>query len=430
MKFETIKSFVLTMLVGLSLLLTFSLWNYQQNYQFFSKNEYVDQQNLGGTKVTKKDIIEPNSIIFHNNGTFYGFADPSDRQALYHDMQTWILYDLQIRNGNAKPSNEQQLEITFPEPLSMQLAASLFSFNEDVNLPNWRFKRIYITFNRDAATLNMVFLSLDGQKRAVAAINNSERYELLWSYLTTLDKLKEFKFVDSAGSSFYIPKFQVNMVSKRLTITPIDPWDLVDVLFAKPDVVSRNQISKYKVYFTDGLRGMRVFQEPKSMKYQNPYPTPPERKSPIELIELSMKNINGHKGWTGQYNLKRIDTTNNTIHYQMYYNSYPVYNSFSWSTISQEWRVMELSQYNRPLFKLGDVFSKNSVKLRSGNEVIRFLKNSRTYDLSNVNNIRVGYHMSYQGKKAMKLEPAWYINYKGYWQEIIFEETSQNKGES
>src|SRR5690625_4753147 len=61
MSYETIKSFILVLLVGSSLFLSFILWTYQPNYELIYDASYVNEADVGvenGQKVTSfKQII-------------------------------------------------------------------------------------------------------------------------------------------------------------------------------------------------------------------------------------------------------------------------------------------------------------------------------------------------------------------------------------
>ncbi|WP_077329768.1 YycH family regulatory protein [Virgibacillus siamensis] len=434
MNLETVKSFILWILVLLSLVLTFSLWNYQPNFEDSKNNKYVDQVNIGGKKQTKQEIIEPKSIIFHNGKTYYGFSDPNEQQSLYQDMQSWVLNNVQTSNQQGVPNEEKQLEIIFPVSLPMQTAKSLFTFSEEKFLPEWSFKKIYITFNRDDSVLNVIFVSDNGEQRVTAVVNNSKKYDLLWRYLTTFEGLKEYKLVKSGSNPYYVPKHQITMSRKVLTINTIDPLKFRNALFAKPEIVSRNQNHQNEVYFTDGVRGLRVIEDMKLMKFDNPYESSERPLPDEELITRSLQSINDRKGWTDEYNLMRIDSKGNEIRYQMYYNGYPIYSNAGLSMIRQIWQPTELSvdlnNYERPLFRLNDLINEKEITLKSVDEVLSYMESKSSYKLEEISDLQVGYHLSYQdidSNNVVKLQPAWFVEYNGDWKQIEFHESTQHR---
>jgi len=430
MQLETVKSFILWVLIGLSLVLSFALWSYTPELDQPSQNVVEDSTNLGGSEQTTKNLVEPSSIIFESDNNYFGFSDADDRKSLYEDIQKWTLYDFRTSSTDGVPSEENQVEIIFPDAIPMELADDLFTFNDDVSMPGWGFKRLFFTFNQDSNTMNMIFLSEDGEQQAIAVINNSENYAQLWEYLTTFEGLREYVRAEGAEGPVYIPSNQQNISSKSIAVKEISSNPMVDTLFNNPDIVSENRINENEIYFTDSARGiMRVYPNRRTVEFQNPLQSSSyEQMEPAALVDQSRKNINDHRGWTDEYNLMSITTnaSNNKVRYQMYYKGYPVFGSNYSSVIEQQYRKTELHQYNRPLFSLANYLGGDeSTKLISGTSVIEKLSNSSTYNMNNVYDIKVGYDLTYQSDAdAVTLEPAWFMDYNGSWQKISFNNQS------
>src|SRR5690625_2776612 len=93
MNYETIKTFILVVLVGISFLLSFILWSYQPNYESFYDTSYVSEVDIGGTEKTKNDLVEPVQIVFQNGGQVSSFMNPKDRHLFFNDLTSWVLYD-------------------------------------------------------------------------------------------------------------------------------------------------------------------------------------------------------------------------------------------------------------------------------------------------------------------------------------------------
>src|SRR5699024_3862299 len=161
-----------------------------------------------------------------------------------------------------------------------------------------------------------------------------------------------------------------------------------------PSAVRRNVIDDETIY-TDGQRQMSVFYNRRLMKFVNPYQSY-EPMSPNDLLERSIKDINDHNGWTDTYHLQEIDLVNNQIQYQMYDKGYPVYNRRRLSTIKQEWHDQERIQSDRPLFSINDPLGGDEVELPSGSAIKNFLQKNPNYELDNVENIKIGYRLSFQ----------------------------------
>src|SRR5690625_1281683 len=147
MSYETIKSFILVLLVGSSLFLSFILWTYQPNYELIYDASYVNEADVGGGERTKSDIIQANNILFIQNENIYSFSKPTEKNDFYKEMEDWVLYDYRESDAKRKPDEDKYIEIVFPSKIPAELLTNIFSFNQNKELPNWSFDKVYITFN-------------------------------------------------------------------------------------------------------------------------------------------------------------------------------------------------------------------------------------------------------------------------------------------
>src|SRR5699024_7515377 len=386
------------------------------NNELTYDTSYVNEVDIGGIEETKKSLIEPRSIIFHNNGRYFSYTDPLNSQNLYKDMQSWVLYDLTVSDASI-PSNKYMVELIFPDAIPVKMLPSLFTLNKDEPLPNWSFKRIFITFDPSATTLHVTFLSVDERKQATAMIDNTGKYDLLWSALSQFDDLSEYVLFEPGDEKIYLLKNDVQMKKRSMAVKGTDPDMLVNALFSNPSLVSANV---GEAYFTDGQRGLSVMHDEKNMEFINPINPNFDPMDPADLLDSSISNVNEHKGWTNTYKLEKIDRSANSLRFRMRYDGYPVYNRNDLSVIEQVWREQELHQYRRPLFILNNSLGEDPVTLPSGSDVIFFLQNESEYEIDKISDIQVGYQLSYldNATYSLMLEPAWYVNYKGHWQEI------------
>src|SRR5690625_5055065 len=96
---ETIKSFILVVLVGLSFLLSYILWSYQPKYEMFYDASYITEADIGGKERTKNDIIRPTNIVFHHENLaedVYGFILPKEIQTFFNEITTWELSNVEV----------------------------------------------------------------------------------------------------------------------------------------------------------------------------------------------------------------------------------------------------------------------------------------------------------------------------------------------
>lgn len=428
MNIEIVKTYILAFLVVISLVLSLALSNYQpqQDSVYNATSEYVNEVDLGGQEETKHRMIEPKSIIFHNNDRYYGFAEQSGEKDLYHDIQEWALDDVKTGVADGPPLDDIKVEITFPTAMPVEVIKSVFKLNTDDSLPDWSFQRMFITFNQAKSILNVHFLSTDDRKEVTASVGDSELYNTFREYMTEDMGLNEFIILDNGHSPIYFPIEGPEMKARSFAVNNTDTDLLVNALFNNPSSVNLNA---GEAYYTDGQRGMEILNDGGSMEFVNPMHSNKEHKDAMELLEQSLVNINGHKGWTDKYFLEEINANADLVRYQMKYDDYPVYNSSGLTVIEQQWFDQELHSYKRPLFSLNNLLTSDVVSLPSGKEIRYYLENNDHYKVSNIKDVRIGYKLTYseQASYSVTLEPSWYMNYSGEWYEIKVEDLSSYK---
>ncbi|ASK61797.1 hypothetical protein CFK37_06315 [Virgibacillus phasianinus] len=430
MKLESVKSFTLTLLVAISLLLTFGLWTYQPSNEILEDQNFQPSIDVGGSELKKQDLISPETVLFHANGGHYGYSDPSYRENLYKDMHSWTLTNLQATEETDQPDNNNRvMEIIFPESLPMQLLPTIFDMNDSDSgeLPIRSFNQIDITFNREQKILNLHFISESGREQAIATVNDSSKYDKMWKQITEKEHLSKLIAYDKGEQQIYIPLNNKTLLKRDITVVPIEENKMVKALFPESSLVSKSGN-----YYNDDRRDMRVENNGKSIAFTNPTNANSIQINVQELLDQSVKSINDHKGWTDDYKLVHIDQQSNLIRYRMYYDGYPTYSSSDLTIIEQKWKNANLFKYNRSLINLKEVINDKEVTLPSGSELIAYLENefSKAYDLDQIKDIKIGYQFISNNNSSLSvtLEPAWFVNLNDMWLPIDFEELEPEKG--
>lgn len=428
MNYEMIKSYLLVILIGVSILLSVALWTYQPNYEQFQDPDYVNEVNIGGEEQEIRDLIAPKSIVFHDNKRALGFGKPSDGEAFYESMQTWEMYDIEERQSNGAPNDRRYVEIIFPTEIPGETIPNLFAFNDEIDLPNILFNRIYVTFNVDETSLNVHFVSIDESREYIATVKQQEHYELMLDYVVNHKNLIDYTELSSNGDSSYVPNEQLNLTSKTLVISKIAPEKLVNALFRDPSQVTPNDA---EAYFTDGQRGMNVSNNNSKIEFINPIQTSAEDDFKIDLLEQSIDNINEHKGWTNDYALEDISASQSNVKFRLKYNGLPVFDLNNLTLIEQKWEAQELYEYNRSLIRLTHEVNSAEKTLPSGVELINYIENQSLYDLNEIADIEVGYELKFlsNASDSMLLEPSWYVKTKGQWELVDTDDLNIEGGE-
>src|SRR5690625_2016554 len=146
---ETIKTFILSVLVGLSFLLSYILWSYQPKYDMFYNTSYVNEVDVGGSERIKSDLSKPKDIIFHRENSVLGFKQLKDQEALYKDMIEWEFGEFNSDEHIENLDGKDYVEVIFPHAISVELLAHLAHYDDTEQFPNWTFERFYFVLSEN-----------------------------------------------------------------------------------------------------------------------------------------------------------------------------------------------------------------------------------------------------------------------------------------
>ena len=424
---EMLKTFILCVLVALSFLLSYILWSYQPKYEMFYDADYISEADIGGKERTKNDLIRPKQIVFHNRQAspqeeLLGFKKPSDEHLFYKEISTWSLSDIKLqetRSSNIEPQENHYVEIAFPSMQPGQLLENIFTFNEDVEFPIWSFERIFIVVH-DENELTVRVHSTNHSHQWEATVEKAGAYQAIKEYNGEHSHLQTYVNVAFGAKPIYIPETTTELTKKTLVANELNPDLFVNALFSNPSLVKPDQ---QKSFFTDGQRGMRIFQDRRYLEFINPIETNDDKLDSTALLDRSIAHINEHKGWINEYHLESVNSTSGIIKYRLHYDGMPIFDFNNLSLIEQIWRDEDLHQYRRSLLQIGHLLNVSEVDLPNSNLVIRTLLNNEDYDLDKIYDIRLAYDLNYINEvHSLTLEPAWFIQYEDNWIRLSFKE--------
>lgn len=430
-KWEQFKTVLLTVLVGLSLLLTVALWNYQPKIeQLDPTTTYIHETQLSGKTQTKADIVQPMQIIYHKQGEFYGLKSTINQSFMYKEMLNWTLYDFH-NVGDSTQMKDNGIEIIFPTKIPIQIIPEIFKSEEHPKLSSWSFDRMYITLNNQSTPESILFVTEDGQRKMEAKIQNGNLKEFIGRYIKNDTILTQYiMFGVNDNNPIYLPKGEVSLPKKTYPTSILSTQPLINVLFNDPSLVRQNLSNYGIIKYTDGSRRMNVSQNEHIMNFINPFTEDFKTVDREELINNSLDFMNDHLGWTDDYTLYDISESTNTIKFRLSMDGYPVFDNNQLSVIEQSWRDQEIYEYNRSLIHLTTPFESEGQKvvLPSGEEIKTFIeKYPQKYFPYLIGDIAIGYTI-HEKSFILSLEPAWFIKYNGEWQEIKVEDMSKEMG--
>ncbi|MGF3105517.1 YycH family regulatory protein [Rossellomorea sp. DUT-2] len=435
MKYEKIKSIVLTLLVCISIFLTFNLWTYQPGYDTIDSTETFEVS--VGEKIEETDLskvlIKPYQLFYHSSNKTVGTLDGDEMNKVIKDLSSWTLFDLkdysnQYSRDEIKSliQGEKKVEIVFPDNVPLSIYSRVIHL-EDKKVPTASFDRIVIdlnTVNSDAGTV--YFVSLNSNEKYFyecrVSVESLQKFEKTFlKQVVSYDEYIEQPL--NSKRNIFLPKLPKEYKSYRYYSDTLSLDDFKKALFSDP-----NNVEVTKNTFINVPSFMKTNEEYNTLSYVNLSVDENTSLTPVSLFQKSMEFVNDHGGWTDDYHFYSISPIENKIVYRLFMENHPVFNENNMAEVSQVWGSESISKYNRPFFKL-DMVSKNEIRdvlLPSGASVLYALKQNRTKGLEDVEDIVIGYRMTRDSNESNKnfiiFEPSWYYKFSGNWLRIPLEE--------
>ncbi|MCP3032161.1 two-component system activity regulator YycH [Halobacillus sp. A1] len=436
MKVETLKSIILVILIGFSLLLTVGLWYYQPEYESAEDGDsLIDETSIEGEEVEISSLIEPDQFIFHLDGAHYSFRNQADTRLAFNDMRDWTLSGLTTTENREPQFNEGNwVELSFPTRIPSKMIPELFNVESENEVPSGQFNRMFITYNPDGAEL--MFTS-DSESSAAfrASIGPDDADQLADSYSDEELLAEQTLFAEDEDKRIYIPKDSVTVQEDSVETERIDILPLKNELFPDSPVVNVSEGSTSEQRLTDNSRRLETLGNGNRMEYTKLTPNTSDVQRALnsyDLLERSVNFINTHEGWTDTFRLSELNPSNSSIVYNMYFNDIPLLSSADdVHRIRLEYDGEEEQRYVRPLRDFDPSYpNPNETELPSGEDVAAFLEDSRQYNVNLIEDIKIGYTIAPQSQNYQQvydLIPVWFVKENGSWKEI--NELSSSSGE-
>jgi regulatory protein YycH of two-component signal transduction system YycFG len=432
MRREHIKSVILTTLVIVSLVLSYSLWSYQPAYDVI-QNPYVQNVSLGAKKEFE-DIVIPNQLVVHELNENFLTTKQNNILPIFKALQKTEISNFE--NLTNKTSEEayqgitkgkNKIEIIFPTVIPVETLSKVFNLDAK-RLQNIVFDRIILSLSlkQDSSaqiyfvneTLNIIYEATFDNSQIISAVGKIKN-----NYMSYVESSR-YKL--ESGKIIYLPKKPLKLKTVEFLTSDVEVEKLKDYVFIDPSKVSKESSDSGDSY-TDGTRLMTVSPLNRSISFVNPTTPEDDNQSPNLLVQRSIDFINGHGGWTDGYVLSNIKPENNEVSFRLYINNLPVYKN---AMITTKWGVDDIVTFKRPLYKLGIPVEKkeSEIELMSASQIIEVLKNNKSINKSLIKDISLGYETIFDGDKdsinqpyynrAIQLKPVWIVNYGDSYKKI------------
>lgn len=434
MKYESIKTMVLIILIIISIVLTWQLWTYQPHHKTLEKLTDIVEENPTSNTKDVTSLVKPTRVLFHKDNQHFGTYEESEISKLMNYVQTWEVNDVKnisssIRNYTSFIQKSGHVEIVFADKFPLQIFKSLMIINDkEHSLIN--FDRIIINVNdEDRGEGTIYFVSYNNQLVYEAKVNSERINSFKRNYFLRASKYPEqveHKLTDT--SSIFLPKGKTRMTRLVNYTDIIEVNHFVDNLFTEPNNVKRDVLQSSEVY-TDGTRMLKVFNDQKYIQFVNPMLINNSQGETSDLIQTSIDFVNEHGGWTDNYQLFSWDKDSQKVIFRLYVGNFPIFNRGGLTEIEQVWGKNEIINYDHPLISLRFAPEKRDTELPSGEAVMKEIKSIPNYQASLVENITIGYELiaNQTSSKVVTLQPIWCYKYDGNWIKVEIKE-SDNLG--
>ncbi|WP_456277215.1 YycH family regulatory protein [Bacillus sp. AK128] len=439
MNYENIKSFLLTMLVIMSLVLTWSLWTYQPNLGVIESTEFISDVEIG-EKRDAASLIFPEKVLFHKNGSHYGATDHTTVNDMMEYMRTWRfeeLSDITIAVGQEYLNlihGQDGIEIIFPSELSVETLKTIINFDDEIS-SSVTFDRVIIPMipsqQEDAVAY---FVSYKSKNVFQAKLNNFSYKSFskdVYQVSIAFPQYSEYQVNDKHSIFLQSNPVKANQITYYSIKYPSQ--DFKEALFTDQSFVKQDSANTGEITYSDGSRAMFINSSSDMLEYVNPAPaTDRSMSSAHDTIQKSIDFVNDHSGWTDSYQFSEWNPLSQSTTFRLYIHGLPVYAYSGLSRIKLTWDgANSFNTYIRPMFKLHlSIDSETSaVELPSGDVLIDILQNITEVDMDQLEDAKVAYELKKDFSSAkVTVEPIWVVKQNGEWHKVIFDENIKERG--
>lgn len=430
---ENIKSVILTLLVLMSVVLTYMIWNFTPdlNHLDSTDNKKDNTKTIGKPMSAKMDqVVSPFQIIRKKGETVKGvegsqsnvsqIVEPLKNHEVNKVERSHQDYNLSI------PELTDQftvLDFTYDLPLKTYLGQVL---NMNAKTPkNFNFNRLLIDKN---AQDNIVIYAISKDRHDVIKLTTDTKAT---QFIKTLDQLEKKmtsyseiitnKDTVDKATNIYAPKKPKDMNMYRMVFETINVETMNSILFDDSVIVRSGRSGSTTYNNNTGVANYN--NESEKYHYRN---LSEDEKSSNDMemtIPSSFDYINNHGGFVGDdYRLFSTDNKSGQLTYQMYINGYPTFNDEELNQIQVIWGEKGVYDYKRALLRSSVPLEGKETSLPTAERVRSSLANDPNIDFEKVSNMTIGYKENNKSsnndievQRNTEFIPTWYVEYDGQW---------------
>jgi regulatory protein YycH of two-component signal transduction system YycFG len=431
LKYENIKSVILTTLVGISLLVTWNLWTYQPSYKELENADTVQEVSLSSKKEIK-DIVKPDQVIFHKGNKYFGTSEDLELENIMTELSRWNFdhfknISAEIENIYEIVENNEVVNILYSGSIPISLYKNVLLIR-DKNVPSFNFDQIVINMEVEQNGFGVIyFISHENQQIYQSMVPIASISSVKEKYFRQAEQYNPyFQYKMGSNKMIYLPENETQLVSYQYLTTPLNAGKLKDALFSDPSRVQKD-VSAIGEEYKDASNLMKVNNVSNMILYVDLAEEETQAINSNDLLHKSINFVNEHGGWTDNYRYVELDNVQKAVLFRLYLAGYPIFSENSdVSELRLEWGKTDISSYERSNFSRN--FSLSLLKttyqtnMQSGHEVLERIQQMDSFNSNLLEDISIGYQMKKDSQSLLvDLEPCWYYLYDGDWKPLTFE---------
>ncbi|MDZ5710622.1 YycH family regulatory protein [Jeotgalibacillus haloalkalitolerans] len=428
-RMELLKSILLSLLVVLSLVLTWNVWSYQPASEPYDESETTVENVSISEERTTRDLIQPSRFLVHGEVAVSGTSEENNINTLNALMQEWSIYNVQQNSTFDEEEfrnivhGSNRIEILYPAEIPFSAYRDIVTF-ENNTLPEDSFDRVVIDVSGPEDTpFTVYFVHYDNRVVYEGRVDSTYFEDLNSVIVTNAAAIYTPLFAYETGErTIYLPVERREYSKYLYKMTTIDINLFRRALFQNPDAVELNQFgSSRDQYFDQSSNLMEVDRNNNTLSYVNPSAELSTVGRAGELFQKSRRFVNEHEGWVDTYYLYDLDAMDQEVTFRMHEQGLPVFNDNGVAEMYQEWGETRIHQYARSfLTKQFEIPSESdTVSLGSGYDAIEAIESIEDFDPERLQDVTVGYYMTKNDSdNTYTLDPVWYYKYNDSWARV------------
>ncbi|BGE81064.1 YycH family regulatory protein [Staphylococcus petrasii] len=430
---EYIKSIILILLVMMSIVLTYMVWNFTPDLTNIdsAENKKSNVKSIGKPMAAHIDnVIAPYQMVEVKDDKVKGMA-PSRAQlsqvteALKNHEVSKIEhlqrdYNLTLPTLNTRFT---VLDFTYDMPLTTYLGQVL---NTSAKVPkDFNFNRLLVDEN-PKGNLELYAISKDRHQvmkvtMNAKAANFAKTMDQLSKDMQKYSEIITNKDTIDKATHVFAPSQPKHMRSYRMVYDTIPVETMNSILF-DDSVIIRSGKSGATTY--NNNTGVANYNDDsKKYHYKNLSEDESSSSDMDTTIPSTFEYINGHGGFfNDDFRLFSTDNSSGELTYQLFLNGHPTFNDQKLNEIEVTWGEKGIYDYKRALLRSSVPLEGESKSLDSAETVRSALANNHDIDFQKVTNMTVGYREDDQPSKDdievqrnSEFIPTWYVEYDGDW---------------